>query len=97
MTTYIKLSTNEYPRHAGDIAIDPTGEYAIVHWVDQPAFDSATQRCNEGAPELIDGQWRMTWTVRDATQSEIARASTPIPNDNKRYSWSNEQLAWVEF
>ena len=32
MSTYIKLSTLEYPRHIGDIAIDPTSEadYALV-------------------------------------------------------------------
>ena len=96
MTTYIKLPNLEYPRHDGDIALDPTGQYAVVNWIDAPAFDSSTRRCNEGSPELIDGQWRMTWTVRDATQSEIARASTPMPENNKRYYWSDEQLAWVE-
>lgn len=47
-------------------------------------------------PEQIDGQWRMTWVVRDATQSEIAMANTPMPNDNKIYRWNKEQLAWVE-
>ena len=78
MTAYIKLSTNEYPRHAGDIAIDPTGEYAIVQWVDRPTFDRETQRCVEGVPEQIDGQWRMTWIVRDATPEEIEIANRPF-------------------
>ena len=96
MTAYIKTSTNEYPRHDGDIALDPTGEYAAVQWVDKPTFNTETQRCKEGVPEQIDGQWRMTWIVRDATQSEMARANTPMPDDGKNYSWNNEQLAWVE-
>jgi len=96
MTAYIKISTLEYPRHAGDIAIDPTSEYAAVQWVDKPEYDRINKRCDEGAPEQIDGQWRMTWVVRDATQSEIARADTPMPNDGKRYYWNEEQLAWVE-
>jgi hypothetical protein len=78
MTAYIKLSTNEYPRHDGDIALDPTGEYVAVQWVDAPAFDDATQRCGEGAPEQVDGQWRMTWIVRDATQEEIDMANKPL-------------------
>ena len=78
MTAFIKLSTNEYPRHAGDIALDPTGEYAIVQWVDTPAFDRETQRCVEGTPEQIDGQWRMTWIVRDATPEEIEIANRPF-------------------
>ena len=73
MTAYIKLSTNEYPRHDGDIAIDPVGssDYAVVQWTDPPAFDAATQRCVEGAPIQENEVWKMTWVVRDATQEEI--------------------------
>ena len=96
MTIYIKISTNEYPRHAGDIALDPTGDYAAVQWVDKPDYDFVNSRCDEGAPKLIDGQWCMTWVVRDATQSEIAMANTPMPTDNKKYHWNKEQLTWVK-
>ena len=78
MTAYIKLLTNEYPRYAGDIALDPMGVYTAVQWVDAPAFDDATQRCGEGAPEQVNGQWRMTWVVRDATPEEIEQASRPF-------------------
>ena len=78
MTAYIKLSTNEYPRHDGDIALDPTGEYAAVQWVDAPDFNCATQRCGEGLPEQVNGQWRMTWIVRDATSEEIEIANRPF-------------------
>lgn len=78
MTAYIKLSTNEYPRHDGDIALDPTGEYAAVQWVDAPDFNRATQRCGEGLPEQVNGQWRMTWIVRDATPEEIEIANRPF-------------------
>lgn len=80
MSAYIKLSTLEYPRHAGDIQADPAGieDYAHVEWVDQPAFDPKTQRCGEGAPVQVDGQWRMTWIVRNATAQEIERANKPF-------------------
>lgn len=98
MSAYIKLSTLEYPRHAGDIEIDPSGaaDYAAVQWVDQPDSDDATKRCGEGAPEQVDGQWRMTWVIRDATAAEIARANTPMPVDGKRYNWDDETLSWIE-
>ena len=84
MTAYIKLSTNEYPRHDGDIAIDPAGaaNYAEVQWVDRPAYDRLTQRCAEGVPEQIDGQWRMTWVVREATPEEIENAKNPVDPRN---------------
>lgn len=98
MSAYIKLSTLEYPRHIGDIELDPDGaiNYAQVQWVNKPDFDGATKRCDEGLPEQVDGQWRMTWVIRDATASEIAKANTPKPDMFKRYYWSDEQLTWVE-
>jgi hypothetical protein len=78
MTAYIKLSTGEYPRHPGDIALDPKGVYAVVEWVDPPEIDPVTQRCYEGAPINDNGTWRMTWVVRQATQEEIDEASKPF-------------------
>ena len=80
MSSYIKLSTNEFPRHIGDIEIDPAGmaDYAHVEWVDMPAFDPKTQRCVAGAPQQTDGTWYWTWTVRDATPEEIEQANKPF-------------------
>ena len=79
MSAYIKLSTLEYPRHAGDIQLDPAGpsNYAPVECVDAPAYDYATQRCEEKAPVQIDGKWYMAWVVRDATPQEIEQANKP--------------------
>jgi hypothetical protein len=80
MSAYIKLSTLEYPRHVGDIQLDFAGEtdYAFVEWVSKPIFEPETQRCVEGAPVQVDGKWRMTWVVRDATAQEIEYANRPI-------------------
>lgn len=80
MNAYIKLSTNEYPRHEGDIAVDPDGAsaYAEVIWVDMPEYNSSTQICSEGSPVQVDGQWKMTWQVRDATAQEIEYMNRPI-------------------
>lgn len=73
MSTYIKLSTLEYPRHIGDVEVDPAGitDYANVEWRDQPKFDRNTHRCNEAAPVQENGVWHMVWAVRVATQQEI--------------------------
>ena len=68
MSAYIKLLTLEYPKHEGDIRLehpeiheDQTGEtfpcpetYAPVIWVNPPTI-TETQRCHEGAPELLNG------------------------------------------
>jgi hypothetical protein len=80
MNAYIKLLTGEYPRHEGDIAVDPDGAsaYAEVQWIDRPTYNPATQRCEEGLPTQIDGQWQMTWVVRDATPEEIEYINRPM-------------------
>lgn len=75
MTAYIKLDTLEYPRHPGDIALDPEGQYAEVAWVDPPAYDDLAQEPYEGIPELAGGSWRMTWLLRDLTPEEIKERS----------------------
>jgi hypothetical protein len=74
MSAYIKLSTLEYPRHIGDIEVDPAGmaDYAPVEWVDPPSFNRDTERLYEGAPAQQDGQWRMNWVVSQIPADEMA-------------------------
>ena len=86
MTTYIKVSTLEYPRHEGDIRIeypeiseDQTGDtfpcpdtYAVVNYVRPPSYDVVNQRVTEGNPEFVNGAWYMTWVIYDAPPDEIA-------------------------
>ena len=89
MTTYIKLSTLEYPRHEGDIRLeypeiteDQTGDtfpcpdtYALVEWVDPPTIDETTQAVEQQPPAQHSGVWKMVWAVRDLTAEELqARA-----------------------
>lgn len=71
MTAFINTVTMEYPRHVGDIALDPTGTYAEVQWVDAPSYDPKTQTLIQTLPENIDGVWRMVWIVREATAEEL--------------------------
>jgi hypothetical protein len=80
MSRYIKLASNEYPRHPGDIRLEypEMGKdfvlpetYAYVEWVDAPSYDDSLQCAEEVAPELVDGKWYMRWTIRDLTQEEL--------------------------
>lgn len=74
MSTYIKLSTLEYPRHAGDIARDPAGnaDYALVEWVNPPQIDRNRQRIAEGAPIRNGKTWLMNWVVTQIPDEEQA-------------------------
>lgn len=71
MSAFIKINTMEYPRHAGDIALDSSSIYEPVLWVDKPQFDRTTQKCREIFPEKVDGVWYMRWIVEDYTQEEL--------------------------
>jgi hypothetical protein len=78
MTTYIKLSTLEYPRHPGDIEIDPAGisDYALVEWVDPPEFNPIRETVSIGQPSNDGAGWKTTWVVEqipDAVQAKIVR------------------------
>ena len=94
MSAYIKLSTMEYPRHIGDIQLDPAGmdDYALVEYVVPPAFDSYWQQCNQKPPENQNGQWFMVWEVAPIPEPEM---SAKVRDDrNQRLATSDwTQLA----
>jgi hypothetical protein len=84
MSTYIKLSTLEYPRHEGDIRLEhpdiredqtwpnfPCPDtYALVVQTDPPTIDATEQYCYQGAPVQVDGVWRSTWEVETMTAEQ---------------------------
>lgn len=74
MSAYIKLSTQEYPRHIGDIEIDPAGmsDYALVEWVDPPKINFDRQILSQGMPVQINGAWKVNWVVSSIPDSEGA-------------------------
>lgn len=71
MSTYIKLSTMQYPLYIGDIEIDPIGmdDFAIVNIDPFPEYDYKRYQVFTQSPEQIDGQWRQGWAI------------TPIPDE----------------
>jgi hypothetical protein len=106
MSTYIKLSTSEYPRHIGDIEIDPAGmsDYALVQWVDRPSFDANRQRCEIAAPTLINDEWVTTWTLTQIPDSEEAAKVREQRNEKlKESDWTQvadapvDKAAWATY
>jgi len=85
VSTYIKISTLEYPLHEGDIRLafsdipqDLTGDafpcpegYAPVVIPEPPNVNWAVQLAYPSAPACIDGVWSIAWNVRDFTQEEL--------------------------
>lgn len=77
MSTYIKLSTKEYPRHIGDIEIDPAGmdDYAPLVFTERPAFNSETHYCALGPAEEIDGVWQSTFVITQIPYDQCAQTT----------------------
>jgi len=57
-----------FPRDPANIPFEDYG-FAVVQPTEPPAV-AETQRVVEGSPELVDGQWRQTWTVQDREQRQ---------------------------
>lgn len=47
-----------------------------VEDVTAPAYDLATENCNQVNPTLENGEWMMTWAVTTASSDEIAERLT---------------------
>lgn len=74
-----------FPANPNDEDLAPF-DHACVHPTPQPEHSPRTERLEEGIPaQDDDGIWRQTWTVRDATEEEVAaydRAHAPAPDWN---------------
>jgi hypothetical protein len=90
--TYIKLSTQEYPRFEGDIRLDypniakdltdttfPVVEdYAEVQWVEMPEVDQSNYVVYQDFPKNVDGIWHTVWQVREKTLEERQSVIKPF-------------------
>jgi hypothetical protein len=54
---------------------DTLAEYSVypLTIADQPTYDQATHRIEEGTPVLVDGVWTQAWNVIALTAEEIAQ------------------------
>lgn len=67
---YMNLTTNEYPRFAGDVALAPNAQWVFVEDTPTPQLGER-QLLTEGAPEQdAQGVWRQTWVVSTLTPAE---------------------------
>ena len=61
MSLYINTATGEYPRHPGDVALDPTAPWATVTETERPDLADDGMIWAEDIPVLVDGEYRQTW------------------------------------
>ncbi len=60
-----------FPRNPPAELLAEWGVYP-VQATEPPAHDPITESATEGTPELVEGQWRQTWVITEATPEEIA-------------------------
>jgi hypothetical protein len=60
---------------AADPAVFTAAPYYLFPYLttDAPATDTRTQRAELADPVLVEGEWQQEWTVRDATEEELAQ------------------------
>lgn len=68
---FINTATNEYPRHPGDVALDPNAPWAPVEDVPMPEIGER-QLVVEKHPTLVDGSYMRTWEVITYSEEEWA-------------------------
>ena len=67
---FINTDTFEYPRHAGDIELNPTANWEPV--IQTPAPDIEKGWLAEELPPIqINNIWTAQWTTRVMTQEEL--------------------------
>ncbi len=86
----------QYPYTLGDLRRDnknvsfprqvdanTLAEYRVYPVVvaDPPAYDPLTQTAQEGAPALVDGQWRVNWVVT-ALSTDSAASNVRFQRDD---------------
>ena len=64
-----------YPRNPSDATLADWNLFPVTD-KPTPAYNPATQNCNQVNPTLIDGKWEMTWAVTPATPEQIAERTS---------------------
>ena len=73
MTLYINQDTNEYPRHPGDVELNPTANWAEVTRTEPVGQPAAGKVWVEDAPQKISGVWKQQWkqaTIKVRTKED---------------------------
>lgn len=84
---FINLSTNEYPRYAGDVYLEypewdgsddnlPDNWTRVVETVPPEPLENEVLELGE--PAIIDGVWTQQWYVRPLAAEELERMNAPI-------------------
>ena len=64
-----------YPRNPSDAVLASWNVFPVTD-EPTPAYNPATQNCNQVNPTLIDGKWVMTWAVTPATPEQITERTS---------------------
>jgi len=75
---FINAENLEYPRYAGDVALNPNADWQAVTEVPMPEITDDGLIAVEVKPILVGGLWVQQFIVREMTDEEIAESQRPI-------------------
>lgn len=65
-----KFPDTSFPKSLEGVDLTSYGVVTVVD-TEQPAFNTETQRLEEGTPALVDGTWQQVWNVIELTADEL--------------------------
>lgn len=105
---YIDTTTGDYPLMADDIKARfpttsfaspfyPPDGYAEVKQTSMPEWNPVIERCVEGAPENISGEWRRTWVIEKIYNTPEQEAAAIAESEAKSIQTWREQSTCTPF
>lgn len=82
MTNYLNLDTNEYPRHDGDVKLNPKANWIEVVETIPSSPSSPDKLVVEDFPKLVNGTWIQSWKEIPMPEYELP-LDTFIPSSIK--------------
>lgn len=66
-----RFPETSFPKPLDGVDLSSFG-VVTVGGTNQPSFNAATQKLEEGTPTLVDGAWKQVWNVVNLSDSELA-------------------------
>jgi hypothetical protein len=94
MTIYINTETGEYPRHPGDVELNPHLPWQEVIRSDAPDNVEDGKAWVEDVPLLEDGQYFQSWKQIDIVNNTDNNLGYLISGDGTKFQKNQETQLW---
>jgi hypothetical protein len=94
MAIYINIETGEYPRHLGDVELNPNLPWQEVILTDAPVNVENGKAWVEDVPILEDGQYRQSWKQVDVVNNTDNNLGYLTARNGDKFQKNAESQMW---